>query len=100
MPSAFEKLSKSYKDVPFVKEQEIQVAAFLEATEGLVQILGNMIKSLILIESLGAAFGPVKSDILGNVTVLSSKISLISIENTHIHIFQSIMRVITIDCIT
>lgn len=58
MTTAFDTMAKSFQDV-LVTNDQIDAVGFLEATESLVVIL----------ESLGTAFGPVKSDILGNVKV-------------------------------
>ena len=57
--TAFDKMIKSFADVEIINDQ-IDAMGFLDATESLVVIL----------ESLGSAFGPVKSDILGNVKVI------------------------------
>lgn len=62
MTTAFDSMSKSFNDVEITNDN-IDALGFLEATESLV----------IILESLGSAFGPVKSDILGNV-----KVSIIS----------------------
>jgi hypothetical protein len=60
MTTAFDSMAKSFTDVAVTNDQ-IDAIGFLEATESLVVIL----------ESLGSAFGPVKSDMLGNVKVLN-----------------------------
>jgi hypothetical protein len=62
MATVFDNMTKSFKDVVVTNDQ-IDAAGFLEATESLVVIL----------DSLGTAFGPVKSDILGNVKVIHSR---------------------------
>ncbi len=57
--AAFLSLGASFKQVTLVNQTEIPVDSFLEATETLIRIL----------ESLGTAVSPVKSDMQGNVNV-------------------------------
>lgn len=64
MTTAFDTMAKSFADVAVINDQ-IDAFGFLEATESLVVIL----------ESLGSAFGPVKSDILGNVKTVRTQLN-------------------------
>ncbi|KAI8825990.1 glycolipid transfer protein domain-containing protein [Fimicolochytrium jonesii] len=63
MPDFFESMQRSYVDVPVGANDYIDVQEFLEATESLTK----------LFDSMGAAFGPVKSDLLGNVAKLRTR---------------------------
>ncbi len=87
MPTTIQSLKRSYKDVSMDGDQ-VDTASFLEATEGLLQVLGMSLLKFPKIgpemrhaavpslndicktkDSLGSAFGVVKSDISGNITV-------------------------------
>ncbi|KAI8589361.1 glycolipid transfer protein domain-containing protein [Geranomyces variabilis] len=63
MPDFFETMQRSYVDVPVGANDYIEVQPFLEATESLTK----------LFDSMGAAFGPVKSDLLGNIAKIRTR---------------------------
>ncbi|KAI8921878.1 hypothetical protein PhCBS80983_g01672 [Powellomyces hirtus] len=63
MPEFFETMQRSYVDVPVGANDYIEVQPFLEATESLTK----------LFDSMGTAFSPVKSDLLGNITKLRTR---------------------------
>ncbi|KAJ3042586.1 hypothetical protein HDV00_007121 [Rhizophlyctis rosea] len=55
----FKTIKRSFADVPIGENDYIETVPFLEASEELIR----------LFDTMGSAFGPVKSDIQGNVTV-------------------------------
>ena len=61
----------SYEKVPVTADGQISTLEFLEATKGFTTLFGNL--ESYHKDSLGPAFSPVKSDILGNVTKLMAK---------------------------
>ncbi|KAJ3022961.1 hypothetical protein HKX48_004719 [Thoreauomyces humboldtii] len=63
MPDFFESMQRSYVDVPVGTNDYIEVLPFLQATESLTK----------LFDSMGTAFTPVKSDLLGNITKLRTR---------------------------
>ncbi|KAI9103314.1 glycolipid transfer protein domain-containing protein [Phlyctochytrium arcticum] len=63
MPDFFETMSRSYVDVPVGTNEHIDTIPFLEATDSLTK----------LFDSMGAAFGPVKSDLQGNITKIRTR---------------------------
>ncbi|KAJ3054523.1 hypothetical protein HK097_001598 [Rhizophlyctis rosea] len=63
MTDYFRTIKKSFADVPIGENDHIEVPPFLEASEELIR----------LFDSMGASFGPVKSDLQGNVNKIRAK---------------------------
>ncbi|KAI9017537.1 glycolipid transfer protein domain-containing protein [Gaertneriomyces semiglobifer] len=63
MAAFFETMQRSYVDVPLGANDYVDTVTFLEATESLIKIF----------DSMGAAFGPVKSDLQGNVNKIRAR---------------------------
>lgn len=78
MSTFFDEMRKNFKDVPITEQDYISTTEFLEAAESLVKLFGKSIFTRYnpdLILTVGSdlfgssAFGPVQSDMTGNIKV-------------------------------